>query len=536
MPNSVIRAIRFRPPVAVARLGDSDSPLEAFSWAEDIRMFGGARTIIKPVTSLEVLPDGAVEPYRPRSIRFRDGNKIRPVCPFLELEAVLADGTHQALTTKLMERAGLSLSQVYFRVVAANLKAQRQTGDTACGFEARLQLRGDDHNRHNLLAWSAQAGERHPLVSRERPIWLGNFQVIRPLSRKKKFGVNTETLRVRFTPGRGAVYGPPSADRGQAKQSRAMHTIVPEENRILNPNASWPRYNVDTAKNNFPLPGAIYDGYADLDTGDVCLGVVDDACDAVITASLSPYFEDAQPPAPTAYARVLCGPPHFAPDRRHLYSFVEDLADRDPGSLHQSELTPGIWLEAVSDLFRRIWETASTVNLDRHRTLNLSLNKGQRNISNFPAIHETSMTGIDRVNRSNMMSARFIALAGQDEGDVATGAPLLSKAEYARMRHAELSVPRVLLEYMVQNPRHFREILRPPFRRPSDPRSRDVKPEGFRDPTSRRSYVFDARMPPFIRDSDFSPLSLTRHQYDLLFARNRKGLLMKQAWEALNAK
>src|SRR5665213_305359 len=164
MPQPDIVNIRFRPPVVLARLGNSDSPLEAYSWAEDPRIPGGGKTVIVPEVSLEVLPDGSIEPYLPGSIRFRDAGGIRPVCPFLELEAEVkrtgARAQFEPLTTALLEEAGIKLAQISFAVTAANLKAQRRTDDPACGFDARAFVLANNHARRELWAWShAASGE-----------------------------------------------------------------------------------------------------------------------------------------------------------------------------------------------------------------------------------------------------------------------------------------------------------------------------------------------------------------------------------------
>ena len=543
-----ITAIRFRPPVVVARVGDSDSPLEAFSWVEDTQLFGSAKTIISPTVSLEVLPDGSVEPYNSGPIRFRDGLAIRPVCPFLELEAEVEYEAFQPLTSTLLERAGIDLSQLHFRVIAANLKAQRQSSDAESAFEARLELPATDHDRHDLWAWTHSVGS-NSLVSRDRPIWLGAFQVIRPARRENRYDICVDTIRVRFTPGRGTVYGPPFAIKGQTIESRGPHTVVPTGNRILNPDASWCKYDIDVDPSAFMSPDDVYDGNEDLDRSNRGFGVVDDTCDAIITASLGTFFELGKPRRPTAMARVLVGPPHFSPDRRHLYSFADDLADRDPDNLAkgsartsqsivvmETNMTLEEWEEAVTDLFRRIWETGSQVNLEAHRDFNLTRNEGVLNPRGFPAISDKSMTDKDFVDGHRMISNRFLFLATQDAGDGANEAPLLPKAEYARMRHAELATPEVLLRFMVEQPERFRELLRPPFRKMSDPmpKHKRPKPGDFRDPRRRRSYAFDARMPPFLRDCDFSPLSLTRRQWELIFAKDGTGTSL--AARALDAR
>jgi hypothetical protein len=548
MPRPNITAIRFRPPLAIARLGESDTPMEAFSWAEDTRLFGSGRTVLEPALTFDVQADGSIEPYLPDSIRFRDNQKIRPVCPFLELEADVEGEPTQALTSGLLDRAGIDLSQLYFRVIAANRKAQRQGGDPNCGFEARLMVRANDHARHDLLAWTHTDGPA-ALVIRERPVWLGAFQVIRPVYRAGQQGLLTDTIRVRLTPGRGEVYGPPFAIEGQMKGSRSRHLIVPERNRVLNPAATWCQYNEGLSTYPRTVPRDVYDGFRDLDRGDYGWGVVDDTCDAVITAGLSPDFELGAPPRPLANARVVVGPPHFSPDRRHIFSFADDLADRNPETLRQGsgkggKPSPEEWLEAVSDLFRRIWETASQINLEAFRDANIAQNDPTKDLPGFPRVNQESMTKHDSVDGHPLMSARFIALADQDAGDGVNDAPLLPKAEYAKTRHAEMAIPDVFLEFMLQNPQRFAQMVRPPFRRMSDPvvDAKRMKPWDFRDALVSQSYQFDARMPPFLRDGDFAPLSLTRHQWDLLFVKNADGTvslrtaIVERAYQLLRKK
>jgi len=50
---------------------------------------------------------------------------------------------------------------------------------------------------------------------RDQPISLGAFQVIRRKPTEQR-GIDCRVMRVRFTPGKGEVYGPPSAIAGPA--------------------------------------------------------------------------------------------------------------------------------------------------------------------------------------------------------------------------------------------------------------------------------------------------------------------------------
>src|SRR5689334_14537283 len=83
----------FLPPMAIARLGSSPTPVDSFRWVADANSHSHADTVIEPAISLRVLADGSVAPYLPSSIVFKDADgAVRPVAPFLELWATLEDG------------------------------------------------------------------------------------------------------------------------------------------------------------------------------------------------------------------------------------------------------------------------------------------------------------------------------------------------------------------------------------------------------------------------------------------------------------
>jgi hypothetical protein len=75
------------PPAAIARLGGSVRPLDNYEWRDDRSIQGASQTVIEPVTTLDVATDGSVAPFRPATIRFRDGKDLRPVAPFFEVWA-----------------------------------------------------------------------------------------------------------------------------------------------------------------------------------------------------------------------------------------------------------------------------------------------------------------------------------------------------------------------------------------------------------------------------------------------------------------
>ncbi|MEG4277117.1 hypothetical protein QUA62_06500 [Microcoleus sp. MON1_C1] len=55
-----ILEVFFLPPMAIARLGSSDTPMENFTSTEDPSIFGGDMTVIAPQVSLEVREDGSL--------------------------------------------------------------------------------------------------------------------------------------------------------------------------------------------------------------------------------------------------------------------------------------------------------------------------------------------------------------------------------------------------------------------------------------------------------------------------------------------
>jgi hypothetical protein len=201
------------PPFAVARLGASDTPVDAFDWVENPATHGAGRTVIRPAVSLRVLPDGSIQPYMPSVILFRDGpgHQIRPTAPFFELWGRFDDAADpRPLTETRLEEIGGSLARVSWRVRAANLKAARRTKSPADGFGAEVTVRANEHAPVPLLAVSPNVPGAAPLVLANAPILLGRVQAIRPHP-GTELGVDLDVIRIRFTPGVGEVFGPPSA-------------------------------------------------------------------------------------------------------------------------------------------------------------------------------------------------------------------------------------------------------------------------------------------------------------------------------------
>ena len=89
--RTFIQSIFIDPPIAVARLGGSPVPQDAYEWAQSQNPRTEGETVIVPAWSLNLLPDNSVEPIMPTDTKLRDGDQIRPVCPFFEVWTMVSE-------------------------------------------------------------------------------------------------------------------------------------------------------------------------------------------------------------------------------------------------------------------------------------------------------------------------------------------------------------------------------------------------------------------------------------------------------------
>lgn len=271
--------------MAVARLGGSLTPLDAFDWvAGDPHAV--AETRVRPTWTLDVMPDATVLPRLTRELVLRDGPLLRPVAPFLELWALTGDGPAQnwqprPVSPELLAANGSSLADLTFTVTAMNLKAARRTGNPALGFGTfpAVQLRGDDHRPAPLLGTSPP-GAAPAMIPPGRSIPLG--QLPHPVGQPWSDMLRLDTIRIRFTPARGRFYRPPGA-------ATVIPPAVVPARAFLDPDAGW----LGASPGNRVIPGDTVDVQGD----DTSLGVVDDTCDARIIVELALAGRPTPPPA-----------------------------------------------------------------------------------------------------------------------------------------------------------------------------------------------------------------------------------------------
>ena len=503
--NIQLLEVFFYPPMAIGRLGGSNNPLESFTWQEDPTLRGAAKTIISPEISLEIQPDGTVRPYLPSIIHFKDEGLFRPVAPFFELWARVQhdDGSQEEvpLTGQILQQLDASLAAVSYIVEAANLKAARRNGDPTCGFSARLEVLASDHHRHSLLATSPRGAGLEPLVLPDLPIPLGTIQAIRPVS-VEEMGVNLDVLRLRFTPAAGHVYGPPTATTAPAPGTGRIHEIVPAANRILNQNSTWLTYDADFTRFNNPEPFDTYDG-SDVTSpvsSERSWGVVDDTCDGTIRAIVTIGGERF-----ATTARFFSAPPDFAPDRRPFLSLADDLTDRD---LPLPAADDALTTQEIADLFQRVFETLSLLNLDANRAWAIADNSSTSlpgKSLNLPHIDRDTMTARDRPYADKVPDLISKPVAHDR----------LPYSSVAAAVHGALTDVEALTDFLRTFGVRVEQLLRPPYGAVSElsqPPAPDPNPR-FRDARIERDRLHDMRMPPYMRDSDATALSLTRRQY-----------------------
>jgi hypothetical protein len=491
---ATIRSIFINPPIAIARLGGSSVPQDAYLWVKSLDPRADGETALFPTWSLTVRADGSALPSVPTELILRDGALVRPVCPFLEVWALLGeDGSNPdswrevPLTTSLLAEQGASEANLTFRIDAHNLKAARRTIDDALSFgtSPAIEIAGDKHQPVALLATSPP-NARRPMIPRGRNIPLGSVQIIqsRPNPADAPWGkeVDLDVIRLRFTPAQGRFYGPPQAT---ATTRQRPFPAVDPANAFLDPKAGW--YGARPA-DNLVQPSDTYDG-AEV-RGAQSLGVVDDTCEARIDVSLR--LRGSRTPL-RAFANVFVAPPDFGPDRRPFLSLADEINDRsDDAGARNSSMSPADRDAWIEDLFERVYDTVSLLNLDCYRLRRGASLTGARlapALANDEVIPARQAMGREDALRNPL----YTVLAPSPNRRLPLSA-------HARRQHRAISDIQALRDFISLNPGRIQSLVRGPFE------VEDVEDTDFAT----------MRMPPFMRQSNAQPLALSSWQYQLL--------------------
>jgi len=337
-----ILEIRILPPLAIARLGSSDKPLENYELVlEDPlghRQIRAAETLRVDASTGEIS-----EAYHPDTpIKFRDGPRIRPVAPYLEVFERTDSDTLVPLTTDLLAAEGLKPDDVKWTVTVGNIKAFRRTGIEQDKIYASSTF--SDHDPHPLEGHCDNF-----LPGKVLP--LGSARYIKP-------NVAFPEIRLRYTPAGGLVYG--AADRRIKGMGVNGPIFEPDEvvkGRIIydtaKPTATWLGWK-DPGKPTDTNPGQIYAGYQNDKNDHVSWGYLDDECDGIVAAELEVGGVKLR-----AFARIGAGPPAFAPDTLPIRTVADELEQ----ALFGPAVRPDdVSAEQVEDIVRRAYETVRLLN------------------------------------------------------------------------------------------------------------------------------------------------------------------------------
>ncbi|HEV3113172.1 MAG TPA: hypothetical protein VGY99_22035 [Candidatus Binataceae bacterium] len=484
-----IKAILVNPPIAIARLGASSTPMDSFRWIDspDAHL----QTVIAPDWTLDVDLNGGLNPRMPEELLFRDGNAYRPVAPFFELWALVSEGPGDphwtALTQALFDEAGGT--GFTLTVDARNSKAARRARnpDLEFGTFPPVVIGSGDHSPTQLIGTSPM-GIARPLIPRDAPgIPLGSVQILRtqnqptPGSTPWALEVDVEVIRFRFTPAKGIFYGA----RGSENISENGFAPVEEQNAFLDPGAGW----VGTGLTPWVEPADTFDGAET--PSQRSMGIVDDTCSALVTVSLN--LRGAPQPL-IARSSVFVAPPDFAPDRRPFLSLADEINDRVTQS---APALTGADLEAwVRDLFERVYETVSLMNVDNYRAQRAAALEPE-GIADQPIAGDQvpddpqqprAMGPSDKLRRPNLPISE------------ATSDRPLPISERARERHRDLAEVDDLIDLVKSQNDRISGLVRAPF---------TVAPNEDGNQSTMQ-------MPPFMRNSNALPLTIANWQYKLL--------------------
>ena len=514
----MIHRIWLLQPLAFARVGTSETPLDAFRWTQpDLRPRGSGRTAIAPGPSFTVDSNGVLQ-RRPDgdAMLFKDEDGLRPVCPFFELHGQWdGQGDSTALTPRLLREDGFSLQDLTWSIRHANLKAYVLTHCEGDRIEACLTIHGDEHDRRPLIGRSPDDA-KNPLVPPDRGIEMGALQVVRPASEH-------DAIRLRFYAPKGHAYAPTNLTELITRKSGLLDYLLaflnakwarfslPQDRCILNPEASWPNHKFITCRElvkelprlackahvlialgrsramrsellRFLLPPTAdagklppslfawrYGGGAPLSS----LGVIDDMGDGIIQCTLRGL-------AP-AYARIVVCPPHFAPDRRPPVSVADNFADRTARrEVRADDWADAYWLDAeaaIDDLLDRAFETAGLSNLD---------------VWNEELRAENKSAAVYRNEPDRPVDPSALLWSDLDR-DTLVDLPL---TERARWHHRRNAADEFFEQRIRDNP--------------------DAVERWMRNPDDAQAMYYDQRMPALMRGSDRLPLHLTRRQLEVL--------------------
>ena len=478
----VIESVWLAPPIAVARLGSSEVVCGNFEWAPtDVEPGGTGKTTLRAVDGLDLDADGT-----PRNVpatgevifkdQAADGTwRFRPVCPYFELHGRWTHGGETSegpITKTVLDDLGIEPGLVSWRIRLANLKAYQFTLSEGDRLTCDETVPGDRTDRVPLALAATQGDAATRILPNGVAIPVGAVQVARPTNEFPE-------LRMRFYPPKGLVYGPTDLlERIAAHPNPGEWQGFDLPGRlIVNPSSAWPNYVLGqdvgppfVPQDGRKTPTGIHAVFSPDRTS---LGLVDDVTDGIVECRIAGL---------TAVARIAVGPPDFAPDRRHVVSIQDGLADRvDRTGMRTADLAE--LDDLVRDLFERALETSDMMNKDSE------LDR-RHPVDEPPSFRMPRATG----NRDEL-AVNTIWSTRDEFAPAAHRSDALPVSFKGRRKHRRY----VALEYLRDRLREDPQLIDTWIRRPLD-----------------RFQAFDRRMPPLMRGSHGRAMNITRRQYDML--------------------
>ena len=359
-----IRELRILPPFAIGRLGSAPEPLDNYTIANDpenplgFRQIVGAPTLVVDETSGEIREQRVSE-----NVTFKQGDRIRPVAPFLEVFAVTGADHLEPLTLDLLHRNGLDETNISWRTRVANRKVFRRTDDLKDVVKAKTDW-FSDHAPHQLK------GNCQNFISADSFIDFGHVRYIKP---NKDF----PEIRLRFTPANGLIYGPhvtaeksdpviaaPRAIYDGAKGSwHGFGDDADDDGGKASPETAPKGPEGDKKFPNETLPPALYaieppaPSWLNHNKA-ISRGYIDDACDGFVEVRLTVAGSVLK-----AKARICAGPPAVVPDSLFVRNLADDLDQVLLGPKVRDDEPEADTRERAAEIVRRAYETVRFMNV-----------------------------------------------------------------------------------------------------------------------------------------------------------------------------
>jgi len=405
-----ILALHILPPFAIGRLGSAPEPMDNYTIKEnpehplDFRTIKGAETLIVDEASGEIS-----ESRIPRTLSFKQGGRIRPVAPFLEVFVQTdADPSKPLtpLTLDLLAQNGLGEEDVSWHVSVANRKVVRRTTDVNDLVEADTGwFSGHDPRRLE--------GHCKNFIAKDRFIDFGQVRYIKP---NEAF----PQIRLRFTPAQGLIYGPDVGEQADSNDPKLYR--VPVERQIYDKSkGSWCYFNADNWGESLPRKGkpptpiynetmppslfAIEPPAPPWLNNDVAIsrGYLDDACDGFVEVRLALK----RGKCPQACARICAGPPVVVPDSLFVRNLADDLEQVIEGPQVPDNEPYEVTRAKAEDILRRAYETVRYLNI---AVMNGNSVEGRPALS-FDTMPAGEATATDRMERPVMVPETVDTLA-----------------------------------------------------------------------------------------------------------------------------